>query len=101
MNPASKYHYIFNRHHFRQKQFKNNIIFNTAFSDAFRFYLVDTYGGIYVDCDTLPVKPFDTLLLKEKYFQCQGHWDGADHPDLYFSEVQLEIIHRCQKKSKM
>lgn len=31
----------------------------TAISDAFRFYLLNKYGGIYLDLDTFPVKPFD------------------------------------------
>jgi mannosyltransferase OCH1-like enzyme len=35
----------------------------TALSDAFRFYLLNKYGGIYLDLDTFPVKPFDDKLL--------------------------------------
>lgn len=35
----------------------------TAISDAFRFYLLNKYGGIYLDLDTFPVKPFDDKLL--------------------------------------
>ena len=37
--------------------------FNVRFSDVFRVYLLNTYGGIYLDCDTWPVKPFDDELL--------------------------------------
>lgn len=44
------------------------MVFNTAMSDALRFYLLDTYGGIYLDCDTFPVKPFDDRLLNMDYF---------------------------------
>lgn len=35
----------------------------TALSDALRFYLLNKYGGIYLDIDTFPVKPFDERLL--------------------------------------
>lgn len=31
----------------------------TAISDAFRFYVLNKYGGIYLDLDTFPVKSFD------------------------------------------
>ena len=38
----------------------------TAISDAFRFYLLNKYGGIYLDLDTFPVKSFDDKLLSYK-----------------------------------
>ena len=34
-----------------------------AISDAFRFYLLNKYGGIYLDVDTFPVNKFDDALL--------------------------------------
>ena len=37
-----------------------------------RFYLLDKYGGIYLDCDTFPVKPFDDLLLQNEFFACRS-----------------------------
>lgn len=40
----------------------------TAISDAFRLYLLNKYGGIYLDLDTFPVKPFDDKLLSYKGF---------------------------------
>lgn len=33
-------------------------------SDVIRFELLYYYGGIYLDCDTFPVKPFDDNLLR-------------------------------------
>lgn len=35
-----------------------------AISDAFRFYLLNKYGGIYLDLDTFPVNAFDDALLR-------------------------------------
>lgn len=34
-----------------------------ALADAFRLYLLNKYGGIYLDLDTFPVKKFDDKLL--------------------------------------
>ena len=45
-------------------------------TDGYRFYLLYKYGGIYLDCDTFPVKPFDTELLNSGEFR-------AEH-DIYF-----------------
>jgi len=30
--------------------------------------ILNTYGGIYVDCDTFPIRPFDDELLSDEYF---------------------------------
>jgi len=35
----------------------------TALTDGFRMYLLNKYGGIYLDTDTFPVKPFDDRIL--------------------------------------
>ena len=39
-------------------------------SDAFRFYILNKYGGIYLDLDTFPVKPFDEYLMNSNGFSC-------------------------------
>lgn len=38
-----------------------------GFSDVFRFYLMNKYGGIYLDSDTFPVRKFDDNLLKQSF----------------------------------
>jgi hypothetical protein len=38
-------------------------------SDFLRFELLYYYGGIYLDCDTFPVKPFDDLLNRNCFSQ--------------------------------
>lgn len=40
------------------------LISNVQLSDALRYYLLNKYGGIYLDCDTFPVKRFDYNLLE-------------------------------------
>lgn len=65
----SKYSKIFSAPYLNGNQFIKEEIFNTAFSDAFRYYLINKYGGIYLDTDTYPVKPFDDQLLSYRYFQ--------------------------------
>jgi len=39
--------------------------FFTYKSDIFRIWLLETYGGIWVDTDTRIIKPFDDLLIHE------------------------------------
>ena len=33
--------------------------------DSYRNFLIEKYGGIYLDCDTFPVKPFDNEILSK------------------------------------
>lgn len=42
--------------------------YNIALSEAFRCFMLDTHGGIYVDCDTFPVMRFTNKLLQNRYF---------------------------------
>ena len=39
--------------------------------DFIRYCILHKYGGIYLDCDIKPVKPFDELFHKEFFFV---HW---------------------------
>ena len=50
------------------KYIKYNLTFISIFTDLLRFVLLDRYGGIYLDCDTWPVKPFDEELLNRDSF---------------------------------
>lgn len=96
----SKYYKIFNVPIFKNN-FKNEIIFNTAFSDALRFYLLDKYGGIYLDLDTWPIAPFDDWLLSQKYFHANVKNKDTAYPDIYFmgadgkTETTRGIYHDC------
>ena len=67
MSLAYSENYNFYKHMVVRPWAKNHLMSEvghiTAISDAFRFYLLNKYGGIYLDLDTFPVKPFDDKLL--------------------------------------
>ena len=54
----------------------------TAISDAFRFYLLNKHGGIYLDLDAFPVKPFDDKLLSYENGFTVNH--AKKHCDYFF-----------------
>lgn len=43
---------------------KKRLNFYCYVSDIYRRLLIKKYGGIYLDCDTFPVRPFDREILK-------------------------------------
>jgi len=49
---------------------------NVMLSDLLRFQILNMYGGIYVDCDTFPIKPFDDKLLNRKQFFALSYYGG-------------------------
>ena len=53
-------------------------------SDMFRLGLLNTFGGIYVDVDSSPVKRFDERLMSnERFCVCRQPY-GKTFPDNYF-----------------
>jgi mannosyltransferase OCH1-like enzyme len=44
--------------------------FTQILANILRLELISKYGGIYLDCDTFPVKPFDDELLNRNNFCC-------------------------------
>ena len=46
-------------------------------SDIFRFELINKYGGIYIDCDTFPIRPFDDDLLNKECFIVCRHYNNV------------------------
>jgi len=58
---------------FRLNKFmtKNGITYdNIGYLDFYRRFLINEYGGIYLDTDTFPIKPFDDKVLNLNYFRC-------------------------------
>lgn len=51
-----------------------------------RLELLNTFGGLYVDCDTLPMRPFDDKLLSLAQFTVAMHMRGSSCiiPDYWF-----------------
>ena len=52
------------------------IRFIQLLSDIYRMKLINHYGGIYVDCDTFPLKQFDEKLLSTINFSVQRHYNN-------------------------
>lgn len=70
--------------------------FIQVLADIFRLYILNKYGGIYLDCDTFPLKPFDNKLLEYKQFVVSRHmiYSNSIIPDYYFigKDVQTPDI---------
>lgn len=47
--------------------------FIQVLADVFRLVLLNQYGGIYLDCDTYSIKPFDEYLLNNTCFCVSRH----------------------------
>lgn len=71
--------------HQRQIYAKDFHIVNIL-SDLLRVAFLNKYGGIYLDCDCFPVKPFDDKLLNLRYFAVDRHYakDKQHGLDNYF-----------------
>lgn len=75
-----------------------NIPFLQLFCDILRLELLNIYGGIYVDCDTFAMKPFDSYILNlnnfcvydkiEDFCEINNYFIGSNkekHIDNYFN----------------
>lgn len=70
-------------------------------SDVLRQYFIHRYGGIWVDCDTWPLKPFDGMYKKSfsarllnssrdiRDFYCFGCFDNRD--EVFVKSIQTNI----------
>ena len=48
--------------------------FIQSVANIYRYTLLRKYGGIYLDCDTFPVRPFDDKLLDHTSFDVLISW---------------------------
>ena len=48
--------------------------FVQAVTNLYRYKILYRYGGIYLDCDTFPVRPFDDKLLDHTEFDVTISW---------------------------
>jgi hypothetical protein len=49
-----------------------------------RLDVLNEYGGIYLDCDTFPIKPFDEWLLNRQNFSAYVSYDNIEYKDCFF-----------------
>ena len=62
----------------------DNKYFIQHICDVYRFELLQYYGGIYLDCDTFPVKPFDEELLSKENFNVRRSLINKDGKKVTF-----------------
>ena len=54
---------------------KSKLKFIQILSDIYRLDILNYYGGIYLDCDTFPVKKFDQQLMSNNSFIVTRHYN--------------------------
>lgn len=86
--------------------------FLSGFNDCLRIKQLDTYGGIYLDCDMFPIRPFDDELLSLGWFCMCRQFPNQNHitlengfcgknKDYMGDKTILSIIYEDQKKTKI
>lgn len=63
---------------------------NSSFVDCLKFYIVNKYGGIYLDCDTFPVKPFSDDFLKNSTISAKDQLTGIT--DTFFMAAEPNAL---------
>lgn len=71
-----------------------NMRFIQYVADKFRFDLLHEFGGIYVDCDTWPIKPFDDALLSDGFIASQIDYSKNFRliTDIYFAGCEKHRV---------
>ena len=72
--------------------------FIQSVAEIYRYRLLEKYGGIYLDCDTFPVRPFDDELLNYTDFDVTLSWGNNQFikRDVFFigsSSLEYKKIH--------
>lgn len=74
--------------------------FVQSVANIYRYTLLRKYGGIYLDCDTFPIKPFDDKLLSFSEFDVTTSW-GCDQfivRDVFFiGACSLDELRKIKK----
>lgn len=90
----------------QKKIYGKNIRFIQLLSDIFRLELLNTMSGIYVDCDTFPIKPFSKELFNLKNFIVERYYNtnhgkkyNVKYLDNYFIGVNSEQIYNLSEQS--
>ena len=65
-------------------------------SDNYRCVLLKHYGGIYLDCDTFPIKPFDEKLLRLNNFSVTRSYENNE---IIFNEIFFMGLNNDKKEN--
>lgn len=107
LNKNEKYKNILNKTYMyilqhQETFYVKEIRFIQLLCDIYRLKLVQELGGIYVDCDTFPLKPFDDQLLQLGSFIVKRHYNNSSsinvEDDNYFlGAAKGASIQNCAK----
>ncbi len=85
------------------KLYGKDLRFIQVLCDIYRLELINNIGGIYIDLDTFPLKPFDDALLKNNAFIVKKHINASSYypitvTDNYFlgSDTKEKIYYNDQ-----
>lgn len=67
----------------------NKASFIQVLSDIVRIELLNEFGGIYMDCDTFPLKKFPVELLTKDFFIARRDTGGGYFLDNFFMGKSL------------
>ena len=76
--------------------------FIQSVANIYRYTLLRKYGGIYLDCDTFPVRPFDDKLLNHTSFDVLISWGRNQFcvRDVFFmGTINLNDLEHCKSKN--
>ena len=65
--------------------------FIQLFCDILRLDILNIYGGIYVDCDTFPIRPFDESIFNHDKFCVYDKIDDLVFPNNYFIGLRKNL----------
>ena len=85
--------------HQQEDLYGKEIRFIQLLSDIYRIQLINYHGGIYVDCDTFPLKPFDEKILSLTNFSVHRHYSNVLGKDNYFIGCQKDNF--CKNATKL
>lgn len=82
----------------------NTIPWYSSRSDIFRYWLLAEYGGVFLDTDIVPLRPFDDLL-KHSFFLAPCQPEGHDRPHLNCalmgceakSAAMISVLDECHR----
>ena len=78
--------------------------FIQSVANIYRYKLLEKYGGIYLDCDTFPVRPFDDKLLNHDKFDVLISWGQNQFcvRDVFFiGTISLEELKKSKKHNNV
>lgn len=61
-------------------------------SDILRMEILNEYGGIYVDCDTFPIKPFDDDIISKSFIAQHDYKIGYGRNARYVKYIDNYFI---------